>query len=104
MFAPGRISMMRHVVLAAAAALTLAACNQVGAGPALPPVQAGAQAPVTLAPAQNVPQHQVNPQVRQQLLTQIDGLLDQYASQFASGMAEPQGFTDQIAPMQPGRD
>jgi hypothetical protein len=95
--------MMRHVVLAATAALTLAACNQAGAGPALPPVQAGAQAPVTLTPV-NAQQHEVTAQVRQQLLTQIDQLLDQYASQFASGMAQPQGFTDQIAPMQPGRD
>jgi hypothetical protein len=96
--------MMRQIMVAAAAALALAACNQQGSGPALPRVQPGAQAPVALSPPQNVPQHQITNEVRQQLLAQIDQLLDQYATQFAAGMGQPEGFTDQIAPMQPGTD
>jgi len=97
--------MMRQAVLAAMAALALAACNQQSAGPALPPVQAGAQAPTTLHPASGtVQQAEVTAEVRQQLITQIGQLLDNYAGNFAAGMTPPAGFTDQISPMQPGTD
>jgi hypothetical protein len=97
--------MMRQTILATAAILALAACNPSGSGPQLPPVQAGAQAPVTLSPPTGtVQQAQVTEEVRQQLITQIGQYLDQYAGQFASGMARPTGFTDQIGPMQPGTD
>lgn len=96
---------MMRMILAAAAALALTACNQQGGqGPALPPVQQGAQAPATLTPQPGVQQAQITDEVRQQLITQIGQLLDQTQAQFAAGMAPPTGFTDQITPMQPGTD
>lgn len=99
--------MKRHFLLAAAAAATLAACNMLpgqGSGPALPPVQAGAQAPSVLTPQPGVRQAQVTPEVRQQIVTNIGQQLDQFTGRFAGGMAPPAGFTDQINPMQPGTD
>lgn len=99
--------MKRELILAAAAAVALSACNMLpgqGSGPSLPPVQAGAQAPVTLTPTLGAEQHQVTSEVRQQLLGLIGRYLDNTAQTHAAGMGPPQGFTDQIAPMQPSTD
>lgn len=93
---------MRHLMLAAAAALALAACNQQGSGPPLPQVQAGAQAPATLTPQAGVRQAQIDDATRQGLIANIDQMLDAMTQQ--SGMAAAEGINDVIAPMQPGTD
>ncbi|MBY0564938.1 MAG: hypothetical protein K2P58_12220 [Hyphomonadaceae bacterium] len=97
--------MIRNMVLAAVAALAVAACNQQGTGTALPPVQPGAQAPSTQA-SQPAPAQQANvtAEVRQQLIDNIGQQLNQIAQNFAAGAQPPQGFTDQIVPMQPATD
>ncbi len=92
---------MRRIMLAAAAALAFAACNQ-GSGPALPPVQEGAQAPSTQRPDPAAQQAQIDDATRQQLIANIDSMLDQMQQQ--SGGAPMQGFADEITPMQPGTD
>jgi hypothetical protein len=86
------------MMLAAAAALTLAACNQ-GSGPQLPPVQAGAQAPSTQTPQPGVQQANITDEVRQQLIANIGQQLDQIAANFGGGMAPVQGSTDDIVEM-----
>ena len=100
--------MMRQILLAAAAASSLAACNMLpgqSSGPQLPPVQAGAQAPTVLTPqpgatqATNITQEQ-----RQQLITMVGQLLNEYSSRYASNMTATAGFSDQINPIQPGTD
>jgi hypothetical protein len=96
--------MMRRMMLAAVAALTLAACNQGGTGPSLPPVQPGAQAPSTQTPAQAVQQANVTDEVRQQLITNIGQQLDQYGQNFAPGSTRPEGVNDEVVPMQPATD
>jgi hypothetical protein len=99
--------MKRHLILAAAAALALSACNMIqqGSGPALPPVQAGAQAPMTLTPQPGVRQAtNITPEQRQQLIANIGQQLDQFSSNFGGGKAPPAGFTDQINAIQPGTD
>lgn len=95
--------MIRQLVIAAAAALALSACNQ-GSGPALPPVQAGATAPSTQAPAGEVTQTRVTEDVRQQLIANMGEQLNQLVENYAAGMTPMQGFTDQIVPMQPSTD
>jgi hypothetical protein len=90
-------------LIAASAALVLAACGEQGTGAKLPPVQEGAQAPSTpTAPSGPVQQAQITDEVRQQLTTNIDGMLDQMQSQL--GGTPMEGFTDQIVAMQPGTD
>jgi len=97
--------MMRHVMLAAAAALALGACNPQGSGgPSLPTVQQGAQAPATLTPAVGVRQAEITDEVRQQLITNIGEQLNAIQERFAAGMAPPAGFTDVVVPMQPSTD
>jgi hypothetical protein len=97
--------MIRKVLVAAAAVLALSACNQAGSGPALPPVQPGAQAPSVQTPAPSQAQQgNITPQVRQQLIDNIGQQLNQIGQNFASGQTPPQGFTDQIVPMQPSTD
>lgn len=96
--------MNRTTMLAVAAAFALAACDQ-GAGTALPPVQPGAQAPSTQAQQTSAAQQAtVTPEVRQQLIDNIGQQLNQIAENFAAGAQPPQGFTDQIVPMQPSTD
>lgn len=94
---------MMRMMLAAAAALTLVACNQ-GSGPQLPPVQAGAQAPSTQTPQPTTQQAQITDEVRQQLITGMDTLLDNYQSQFAANMSPVNGQNDQVVALQPGTD
>ncbi|GIK49249.1 MAG: hypothetical protein KJZ75_00355 [Hyphomonadaceae bacterium] len=96
--------MMRRAILAAAAALALAACNQQAGGPALPPVQEGAQAPAQLTPAAGVRQAQITDEVRQQLIDNIGEQLGDIGETVAPGAAPPQGFADVITPMQPSSD
>lgn len=96
--------MLRHVMFAFAAVVSLAACNQQGAGPALPPVQEGAQAPTTLTPQPGTRQAQVTDEVRQQLIAGMDTLLDHYQSQFAASMTPVEGLDDQVVALQPGTD
>jgi hypothetical protein len=96
--------MMRQVMFAAVAAMALAACNQNGSGPALPPVQAGAQAPSTQTPAQATRQANITDEVRQQLISNIGAQLQQFQTQFAAGYTPPQGMGDIIQAMQPGTD
>jgi hypothetical protein len=93
--------MIRHIMLAAAAALTLGACNQ-GSGPAMPRVQQGAQPPSTQTPQPGVQQAQIDDTTRQQLIANIDQMLDEM--QQRSGGAPMQGFADEIVPMQPATD
>lgn len=93
---------MRRILLAAAAALALSACNQQGSGPALPPVQEGAQAPSRLPVNPPARQAQIDDATRQQLIQQIDTMLNQMQQQ--SGGQPMQGFTDEIVPMQPTSD
>lgn len=96
--------MMRRMMLAAVAALTLAACGQAGTGPSLPPVQAGAQAPSTQTPQPGVQQGNVTDEVRQQLITNIGQQLDQFSQNFGAGSTRPEGMNDEIVPMQPATD
>ena len=92
---------MRTLLLAAVAALTLTACNPGGAGPALPRVQEGAQAPSTLTPQPGTRQAQVDDATRDNLNAYIDNQLDQI--QGATGMT-PVENGEAIVPMQPGTD
>lgn len=92
---------MRTLLLAAVAAFALTACNQ-GAGPAMPQVQEGAQAPMQLnPPTSGVQQVRITDEVRQNLTQYIDAQLDQMEG--ASGMtAVADG--EAIVAMQPGTD
>ncbi|MGE0597473.1 MAG: hypothetical protein AB7P07_14005 [Hyphomonadaceae bacterium] len=92
---------MKRWTMAAAAALMLAACNQ-GGGPALPPVQDGAQAPSTQQPQPTTQQANITDEVRQQLIQNINDMLNQM--QQASGLAQAEGVADAVQPMQPGTD
>lgn len=96
--------MMRRVMMAAAAALALAACNQQQAGPTLPKVQEGAQAPTQMTPAVGVRQAEITDEVRQQLIANIGEQLDAIQQNFAANMSPPQGFTDAVIAMQPSSD
>lgn len=97
--------MMRQVMVAAAAALTLAACNQQSAGgPALPPLQEGAQAPAQLTAAPPARQAQITDEVRQQLIDNIGQQLNDIGGSVAPSAAPLQGFTDVVVPMQPSTD
>ena len=96
---------MRWMTFAAAAALVLAACNQQGSGPALPPVQEGAQAPSTQsAPTSPVQQAQITPEQREQFLGRVRQYLDMATNQIGGGSTGAPGFTDETAAMQPGTD
>jgi hypothetical protein len=95
---------MMRMMFAAAAALALAACNQGGNGPALPPVQEGAQAPSTLTPQTAPQQANITDEVRQQLIAQMDTLLDAYQQQFAASRTPVEGMADQVVALQPGTD
>jgi hypothetical protein len=100
---------MRHPLMAAAAALALAACGQLGVGGGsgtdLPQVQAGAQAPMQLppvtAPAQ---QADLTAEQRTQLEQLVAGYLNNIQQQFGQGLAPAPGFADRVAGMQPQTD
>lgn len=94
---------MIRMMLAAAAAMTLVACNQAN-GPQLPPVQPGAQAPSTQTPQPGVRQGTPDEANRQQLLASIGTYLDGYQAQMAPGLTPVQGMDDQITAIQPGTD
>lgn len=97
--------MIRKFVLAAAAVMALAACNQQGSGPALPQLQAGAQAPSTQTPPSTAPQRgRIDDATRTQLVANIAEQLDAIGQNFAAGMAAPEGTTDQIVTLEPGTD
>lgn len=89
------------MILAAAAVLALAACNQ-NSGPALPRVQEGAVAPSTQTPQPGARQASDLEAQREGLIQNIDQMLDQMEQ--ASGLTPAQGVADQIAAMQPGTD
>lgn len=93
---------MRRMMLAAVAVLALAACNQQGAGPGLPPLQDGAVAPSTQTPQPGTPQAGDVEAQREALIQNIDQQLDGMEQQI--GMTAAQGITDQIGEMQPGTD
>ncbi len=97
--------MIRNFVVAAAAIMALAACNQQGSGPALPQVQAGAQAPSTQARPETTPQRaQIDDATRTQLVANIGEQLDAIAQNFAAGMSAVEGTTDQIHALEPSTD
>jgi hypothetical protein len=93
--------------IAAAAAVALAACGQGGGGSGtdLPPVQAGAQAPMQL-PAVSAPpqQAQLTSEQRTQLEQLVAGYLNNVQEQFGQGLAPAAGFSDHVAGMQPSTD
>jgi hypothetical protein len=93
---------MRQLWIAAALAMTLAACGQGADGPPLPPVKAGATPPSTQSAASPTEQVTVSDEVRQQLITQMGEQLGQLQSANAPNYS-PVG-ADTIVPMQPGRD
>jgi len=93
---------MRRLMLAAAAVLALAACNQGSSGPALPTLQEGAVAPSTQTPQPGTPQATDLDAQREGLLQGLDQMLDGMQTQ--SGMAAAEGIADQIAELQPGTD
>ncbi|MGE0740356.1 MAG: PPC domain-containing protein [Hyphomonadaceae bacterium] len=98
--------MMRQMLLAAVAAVTLAACNQqAGSGPALPAPQEGVQAPTVLTPPETPAQRaQIDEQTRTQLISNIGSQLGQIQDTFASGMTVPNGMGDEVVPMEPSTD
>lgn len=95
---------MRLAIVAAAVALMLAACGQQGSGPALPPVQEGAQAPSTQTPQPGARQATITDEERQQFIGRVGQYLDMVQSQIGPGMSPAEGFTDESAAMQPGTD
>lgn len=95
--------MMRHLILAAAAALTLAACGESGA--ALPPPQEGVQRPSVQTPPATPPEQvRITDQNRRDVLANIDDMLNQLGANFAAGWAAPEGFADETAALQPATD
>lgn len=95
---------MRHAMFAAAAALALAACGQGGAGPQLPPVQQGAQAPMQMT-AGTAQQASLTAEERQQLEQLVASYLNNVQQQLGgNGMNPAPGFSDHVAGMQPGTD
>jgi hypothetical protein len=96
---------MRKMFAAGAALMVLAACGQQGSGVALPPVQAGAQAPSTqTAPSGPVQQAQITAEQRTQFLARVTQYLDGVTQQMGGGATPAPGFTDESAEMLPGTD
>lgn len=92
-------------VVAAAAVLILTACDQVGAGPAIPPTPEGAQAPAKI---ENVPpprgQARLSAEEREQWENQVREYLTAAQNNYAQGMQPAEGLEEQIVGMQPGSD
>jgi predicted small lipoprotein YifL len=93
---------MLRSLIAAAAVLALAACNQ-GSGPDLPKTQEGAQAP-SQQTASTAQQATITDEVRQQLIQNIGDQLSQFQSQAAPNAPRAEGLVDEIIPLQPGTD
>ncbi len=95
-----------RLLIAAAAAMALAACGQGGgSGNDLPPVQAGAQAPMQLPPlTAPTQQAQLTDEQRTQLEQLVAGYLDATQQQYGQGLPPAPGFTDHVAGMQPQTD
>jgi len=94
------------MMFAAAAVLALAACNQQGGGgPALPTLQAGAQAPSTQTPPTGeVTQIQISDENRRMVEANVTDLLNQIGEGAARGATPPEGFQERIVALQPGTD
>ena len=97
--------MLRRLLFvgAAAAGLALSACGQQGSGPQLPPVQAGAQAPSTQT-GTNAQQANLSEEQRAQLQQLVGSYLNDVQNVHGGGMTPAEGFTDEVAGMQPGTD
>lgn len=100
---------MRHMILAAAAALALSACGQGGlgglGGTRLPAPQPGVQVPSTQTPPATPPEQvRINDENRRQVLGNITDQLNQIGANFAAGMSAPQGVSDETAALQPATD
>ncbi len=94
--------MIRTLLLAASAALTLAACNQA-------PAPQASEAPVQNAPSQQAfqmpaSQASLSADDRAQLEQLVRGYLDNAQNVLAQGMRPAPGLADQITSLQPGRD
>ncbi|MEZ5994419.1 MAG: hypothetical protein R3C25_01555 [Hyphomonadaceae bacterium] len=95
--------MMRVAI--AVVALALAACGQQGAGPQLPQVQSGAQAPAQMqAPTGTTQQANLTAEQRTQLEALVAKDLNHVQTQFGNGLSPAPGFADHVAGMQPGAD
>lgn len=94
--------MIRQVLFAAAAALALSACNQ-GTGPDLPKTQEGAQAPTELN-GQMARQDDLTAEERAQLQQLVASYLNNAQQSLGAGMNPAQGFSDEVAGLQPGTD
>lgn len=95
---------MRHILLAAAAALALSACGQ-GSGARLPAPQAGVQAPSVQTPPATPPEQiTISPENRRQVEANITEQLNGIAQNFAAGMSAPAGSNDEVTSLQPGTD
>lgn len=94
---------MMRMLLAAAAALCVTACGQAGSGPQLPAPPEGAQAPTQLSGGMS---RQANLSAEER--AQLEGLVAQYLADvqqhYGGGMSPAQGFTDEVAAMQPETD
>lgn len=98
-----------RILVMAAAALALAGCDMLqggGGGPALPKVQAGAQAPSTQTPPTGtVEQVRITDENRQAVIANLTDLLNGYASAYAPpGATAPAGSADVFEALQPGTD
>lgn len=97
--------MLRTILLAAAAAMTLAACGQQGSGPPLPEAQEGAlNAPSQQQAASAEGQAMLTPEQREQLESLVKSYLDEAVRRNGNGMNAAAGFNDEIADLQPGTD
>ena len=95
--------MLRHVLLAAAAAAILAACSESSAR--LPAPQEGVQRPSVQTPPATPPEQvRIDAANRRDVLANISDQLDQIGANFASGWAAPQGFEDRTTALQPATD
>lgn len=100
---------MRRMMIAAAAVLALAACDQLkgGGGAPMPKQQVpqnALNAPTQLNGGSAEKQAAITSEQDQQLRGLIGSLLNNYQQNLAQGMTVPAGFSDEITSMQPGHD
>jgi hypothetical protein len=99
--------MMRTMMLAAAAAMALTACDALntGGGARLPTPQQGVQVPSTQTPPATPPEQvRIDDNNRREVLANIGQQLDQIGANFAAGFTPPEGFADETAALQPATD